>query len=220
LRWEHPQHGMVSPAAFIPVAEESGLILPIGQWALHAACREAAAWAAAGLKARVSVNLSARQFWRGSVTELVRAALGETGLAASQLEIEITESVVARDLQQVTLTLEQLRRMGVSVAIDDFGTGYSSLAYLRSLPIQRLKIDKSFIHNIPADREATALVGEIVRLAHVLSLGVVAEGVETPEQARFLREAGCESMQGFLFARPLPPAEAAGLLHSGRRFLL
>jgi diguanylate cyclase (GGDEF)-like protein/PAS domain S-box-containing protein len=219
LRWLHPQRGLVSPASFIPIAEDSGLILPIGQWALNAACRQAAAWSAGGLgRMKVAVNLSARQFWRGGVTELVRTALGESGLPAAQLELEITESVLARDLQQVMLSLEQLRRLGVTVAIDDFGTGYSSLAYLRSLPIQKLKIDKSFIHGIPGDGEATALVGEIVRLAHVLALEVVAEGVETAEQAQFLREAGCESMQGFLVARPMPGDECAPLLRSKRRF--
>ena len=219
LRWQHPQRGMVSPAAFVPVAEESGLIVPIGQWALVQACRQAAEWSAAGLgEVKVAVNLSARQFWRGSVTESVRAALGESGLPPSRLELEITESVVMRDLQQVMLSLEQLRRMGVRVAIDDFGVGYSSLAYLRTMPISKLKIDKSFIHSIPGDPEATALVLEIVRLAHALSLEVVAEGVETPEQARTLREAGCEAMQGYLFARPLPPAECAALLRSGRRY--
>jgi diguanylate cyclase (GGDEF)-like protein/PAS domain S-box-containing protein len=221
LRWVHPAKGMVSPASFIPVAEDSGLIVPIGEWALGEACRQAQSWSAAGLgRLKVAVNLSARQFWRSSVTEAVRRALGESGLPAEQLEVEITESVVARDLEQVMLTLEQLRRMGVTVAIDDFGTGYSSLAYLRALPIQKLKIDKSFIQNIPADAEASALAAEIVRLAHALSLQVVAEGVETAEQAAFLRAAGCEAMQGFLFARPAPGDECAALLRSGRRFTL
>ena len=221
MRWERPGGGLVSPAAFIPVAEESGLIVPMGKWALGAACREAASWQATGLGARrVAVNLSARQFWQGGVTDLVRAALEESGLAPEQLELEITESVLARDLRQVMLSLEQLRRMGVTVAIDDFGTGYSSLAYLRSLPIGKVKIDKSFIEDIPADTQAAALVAEIVRLAHVLSLEVVAEGVETAEQARFLRAAGCEAMQGYLFSRPLPAAECAPLLRSGRRLSL
>ena len=220
LRWEHPQRGLVSPASFIPVAEESGLIVPIGQWALREACRQASAWAAAGLGSlKIAVNLSARQFWQGSVTEAVRVALAESGLPAAQLEVEITESVVARDLQQVLNALTQLRRMGVSVAIDDFGTGYSSLAYLRSLPIQKLKIDRSFIQGIPADPEASALVAEIVRLAHVLSLDVVAEGVETQPQAAFLRDAACESMQGFVFSRPLPGADCAALLRARRRFV-
>ena len=160
LRWERPGRGLVSPAQFIPVAEESGLIVPIGEWALRSACREAAAWAAAGLgRIQVAVNLSARQFRQGSVVETVRAALADSGLPASCLELEITESVVARDLDQVVKALEQVRRMGVSVAIDDFGTGYSSLAYLRTLPIQKLKIDRSFIQGIPDDREASALVG-------------------------------------------------------------
>lgn len=220
LRWEHPQRGLVSPASFIALAEESGLIVPIGQWALREACREAAGWQAAGLgPLRVAVNLSARQFWQGSVTEAVRAALADSGLAPAQLELEITESVVARDLKQVVLSLEQLRRMGITVAIDDFGTGYSSLAYLRSLPIGKLKIDRSFIQGIPIDREAAALVAEIVRLAHVLSLEVVAEGVETEAQAAFLRDAGCEAMQGFVFSRPLPAAECAPLVRS-RRFVI
>jgi diguanylate cyclase (GGDEF)-like protein/PAS domain S-box-containing protein len=221
LRWQHPVRGMIPPAEFIPVAEDSGLIVPIGQWALREACREAAEWAAAGLGSmKVSVNLSARQFWRGGVTEAVRAALSESSLAPGQLELEITESVVAKDLKQVMLTLEHLRRMGVTVAIDDFGTGYSSLAYLRSLPIQKLKIDRSFIVDTPDDAGASALVAEIVRLAHVLSLEVVAEGVETDRQAAFLRDAGCEAMQGFLFSRALPAAECAGLLRSRRRLPL
>ena len=221
LRWERPGRGLVSPAQFIPVAEESGLIVPIGEWALRAACREAAGWGAAGLgRIKVAVNLSARQFRQGSVVETVRAALADSGLPPACLELEITESVVARDLDQVVKALEQVRRMGVSVAIDDFGTGYSSLAYLRTLPIQKLKIDRSFIKGIGEDREAAALVGEIVRLAHVLSLEVVAEGVETPAQAAFLREAGCEKMQGYLFSRPVPPAEFAALVRSGGRLTL
>jgi len=218
LRWARPGRGLVPPAHFVPAAEESGLIVPIGEWALRAACREAAGWAAAGLgPIRAAVNLSARQFWQGSVVEAVRAALDASGLPPSCLEVEITESVVARDIDKVVNALEQLRRMGVSTAIDDFGTGYSSLAYLRSLPLRKLKIDRYFIHGIPGDREAAALVAEIIRLAHVLSLEVVAEGVETEAQAAFLREAGCESMQGFLFARPMPPAEFAELVRSGRR---
>jgi diguanylate cyclase (GGDEF)-like protein/PAS domain S-box-containing protein len=221
MRWERPGRGLVSPAQFIPLAEESGLIVPIGEWALRSACREAAGWAAAGLgRIQVAVNLSARQFRQGSVVETVRAALAESGLPAACLELEITESVVARDLDQVVKALEQLRRMGVSVAIDDFGTGYSSLSYLRTLPIQKVKIDRSFIKGIPEDREAAALVGEIIRLAHVLSLEVVAEGVETAPQAAFLRDAGCEKMQGFLFSRPVPSAEFAALVRSGSRLVL
>ncbi len=221
MRWERPGRGLVSPAQFIPLAEESGLIVPIGEWALRSACREAAGWAAAGLgRIQVAVNLSARQFRQGAVVETVRAALAESGLPAACLELEITESVVARDLDQVVKALEQLRRMGVSVAIDDFGTGYSSLSYLRTLPIQKLKIDRSFIKGIPEDREAAALVGEIIRLAHVLSLEVVAEGVETAPQAAFLRDAGCEKMQGFLFSRPVPSAEFAALVRSGSRLVL
>ena len=221
MRWERPGRGLVSPAQFIPLAEESGLIVPIGEWALRSACREAAGWAAAGLgRIQVAVNLSARQFRQGAVVETVRAALAESGLPAGCLELEITESVLARDLDQVVKALEQVRRMGVSVAIDDFGTGYSSLSYLRTLPIQKLKIDRSFIKGIPEDREAAALVGEIIRLAHVLSLEVVAEGVETAPQAAFLRDAGCEKMQGFLFSRPVPSAEFAALVRSGSRLVL
>jgi diguanylate cyclase (GGDEF)-like protein/PAS domain S-box-containing protein len=218
MRWERPGRGLVSPAQFIPVAEDSGLIVPMGEWALRSACQEAAGWAAAGLgRIKIAVNLSARQFWQGSVVETVRAALAESALPADCLELEITESVVARDLEKVVKALEQLRRMGVHTTIDDFGIGYSSLAYLRTLPIQKLKIDRSFIQGIPEDREAGALVAEIVRLAHVLSLEVVAEGVETDAQAAFLHGAACEGMQGFLFSRQLPPAEFAALLRSGRR---
>jgi diguanylate cyclase (GGDEF)-like protein/PAS domain S-box-containing protein len=218
LRWQRPGRGLVSPADFIPVAEESGLIVPIGDWVLRAACKEAAAWTQSGLgPMKVAVNLSSRQFWRGSVTDAVRAALDESGLPATQLEVEITESVLARDLDQVMRTLEQLRRMGVCVTIDDFGTGYSSLSYLRSLPIQKLKIDKSFVHGIPGDRQATALVGEIIRLAHVLSLEVVAEGVESAAQGRFLRDAGCEAMQGYFFSRPMPAVDCAAMLRAGRK---
>ena len=219
LRWERPAKGLVSPAQFIPVAEDSGLIVPIGDWALRSACREAAAWADAGLgRIKVAVNLSARQFWQNSVVESVGAALAESALPAECLELEITESVVARDLDQVTKSLEQLRSMGVSIAIDDFGTGYSSLSYLRSLPIQKVKIDRSFIQGIAGDTEGAALVRAIIDLAHVLSLEVVAEGVETHGQAAFLRQAGCEAMQGYLFSRPVPPADFAALLRSGRRF--
>jgi diguanylate cyclase (GGDEF)-like protein/PAS domain S-box-containing protein len=221
LRWQRPGRGLVSPADFIPVAEESGLIVPIGDWVLRAACKEAAAWTQSGLgPMKVAVNLSSRQFWRGSVTDAVRAALDESGLPATQLEVEITESVLARDLDQVMRTLEQLRRMGVCVTIDDFGTGYSSLSYLRSLPIQKLKIDKSFVHGIPGDRQATALVAEIIRLAHVLSLEVVAEGVESAAQGRFLRDAGCEAMQGYYFSRPMPAADCAAMLRAGRKLAL
>jgi EAL domain-containing protein (putative c-di-GMP-specific phosphodiesterase class I) len=203
------------------VAEESGLIVPIGEWALREACREAAGWAAAGLgRVKVAVNLSARQFGQGTVVEQVRHALAASGLPPECLELEITESAVARDIDKVVKALEQLRRMGVDTAIDDFGTGYSSLAYLRTLPIQKLKIDRYFIQGIPADREAAALVAEIIRLAHVLALEVVAEGVETDAQAAFLRDAGCERMQGFLFSRPVPPAEFAALLRAARRLEL
>ena len=221
MRWSHPERGMVSPAQFIPVAEDSGLILPMGKMALQVACAQAAHWSAEGHGAmRVAVNLSARQFWRGSVAEVVREALVQSGLPADRLELEITESVVARDLQQVMRTLRELRAMGVSVAIDDFGTGYSSLAYLRSLPINKVKIDRSFIHEIPVDAQAAALVAEIIRLAHVLSLEVVAEGVETAEQARFLRDAGCEAMQGFYFSRPLSQADSSALLSTRRRLVI
>lgn len=221
MRWRREGQGLVSPARFIPVAEESGLIVPLGEWALVEACRQAAAWRRAGLgRFRVSVNLSARQFWQDRVTSAVRAALDRTGADPTCLEVEITEGVVLRDVDQVTRSLGQLRDLGVTVAIDDFGTGYSSLAYLRALPIDKLKIDKSFLRGTPEDPDACALVAEIIQLAHVLKLEVVAEGVEQEGQAAFLRGAGCEHIQGFLFSPALPEEECERLLRDPRRLVV
>ena len=220
MRWTRPGQGPVSPARFIPVAEESGLIVPLGKWALVEACRQAAAWRRDGRgHFRIAVNLSARQFWQDRVASAVRAALERTGADPTCLEVEITESVVLRDVDQVTRSLRQLRDLGVTVAIDDFGTGYSSLAYLRSLPIDKVKIDKAFLRGTPEDPDARAFVAEIIRLAHVLQLEVVAEGVEHAGQAAFLREAGCERIQGFLFSPALPEEECEVLLRERRHLV-
>ncbi len=217
MRWTRPGKGAVSPAHFIPIAEESGLIVQMGDWALNTACRQATAWRDAGLgRYRVAVNLSARQFWQGRVVGSVAQALAASGGDPALLEVEITEGVVLRDVNEVMRSLGQLREMGVTVAIDDFGTGYSSLAYLRSLPIDKLKVDKAFLKGTPEDPDACAFVAEIIQLAHVLKLLVVAEGVEQEGQSVFLRHAGCERIQGFLFSPALDAASCEALLREDR----
>jgi len=213
LRWESPEAGLVSPAEFMPLAEKSGLIVPIGAWVLRGACRQMKAWLAAGLAGvRIAVNLSARQFRDPELAATVAAALAESGLAAEALELEITESSVMSNPPAAAATLRELRRMGVHVTVDDFGTGHSSLAYLRRFPIGSLKIDRSFLQNVPGDADAEAIVVAILGLARSLKLEVVAEGVETAAQAAFLRSHGCDTLQGFLLCRPGLPEEIAGLL--------
>jgi diguanylate cyclase (GGDEF)-like protein/PAS domain S-box-containing protein len=213
MRWTRPGKGPVSPARFIPVAEESGLIVPMGEWALRTACRQALEWRDAGLgRYRIAVNMSARQFWQGRVSETVAAALAASGAEPGMLEIEITEGVVLRDVDEVIRSIARLREQGVSVAIDDFGTGYSSLAYLRTLPIDKLKVDKAFLKGTPEDPDACAFAAGIVQLAHVLKLVVVAEGVEQPGQAAFLRQVGCERIQGYLFSPALDAISCGALL--------
>jgi len=209
LRWEHPKLGMVPLAKFIPLAEESGLIVPIGTWVLREACRQNAAWQQVGHPPlRVAVNVSALQFARADFVDTVSRTLADSGLEPRWLELELTESVIMRDVEQVRLRLAQLRALGVHIAIDDFGTGYSSLAYLQQLPIDSLKIDRSFIRDL-TQPAATAgpgqtLVRTIVAMAHGLGMQVVAEGVETKGQLEFLQTVGCERGQGFLVARPMP----------------
>jgi diguanylate cyclase (GGDEF)-like protein len=226
VRWEHPSAGTLSPAEFIPVAEETGLIVPLGARVLREACRQAAAWRAlpegAGLE--VSVNLSARQLADADLVATVTAALGDSGLPAGALWLEITESTVMADGATAGRTLAELRALGVRLAIDDFGTGYSSLDHLRRFPIEQLKIDRSFIAGLGGDPEDEAIVGLIIGLAGTLRLGVVAEGVETAEQLAILRRLGCDAVQGFHVGRPLPPDLAfaalgagAGAIVTGRR---
>ena len=201
LRWEHPELGLLQPGSFIALAEESGLILPIGEWALREACRQNKAWSDAGFEPLVvAVNLSPRQFQQQRIEDVTASILRSTGLDPQQLELEVTESLAMHEPAHVTATLSDLRAMGVKCSIDDFGTGYSGLSQLTQLPIDKLKIDKSFVATIDSDREAP-IVMAVVALAHGLGLEVVAEGVETDAQLERLQELGCDEMQGFLFSR-------------------
>jgi diguanylate cyclase (GGDEF)-like protein len=212
VRWRHPEKGLIPPAEFIPAAEETGLILPIGTWVLREACRQNKAWHDRGLtQLRVAVNISALQFQR-NLLDTVGKALQASGLEPRYLELEITESVVMQNAAEAVLTLEQLSRMGVHISIDDFGTGYSSLSYLKRFPLQTLKIDRSFIREITQDPDDAAIVSAIIALAHNLRLKVVAEGVETEQQLAFLRLLGGDEYQGFYRTKPLPAGEFERLL--------
>lgn len=218
LRWHNPELGPVSPADFIPLAEETGLIIPIGAWVLKTACTQAKTWQTQGLKPlRVAVNLSVRQFMQPDLVDLVRQSLVETGLTASYLELELTESLLMQDVEQAIETMDTLKAMGVRLAIDDFGTGYSSLSYLRRFPLDQLKIDGSFVQDITSDPNNAAIALAVVSMAHSLKLRVVAEGVETYSQQAFLRSKLCDEIQGFYISRPLPPEELATLLQKPRR---
>ncbi|MBU5613458.1 GGDEF/EAL domain-containing response regulator [Geomonas azotofigens] len=218
LRWQHPAHGLVTPDRFIPVAEETGMIVAIGELALKAACRQLASWLEAGLPPlRVSVNLSARQFRQNNLPALLLEILRETGIAANLLELEITESSAMDNPAEAILHLRGLREMGVELAIDDFGTGYSSLSYLKLFPVHRLKIDRSFVQDIDTDTDDAEIAAATIALAHTLGKEVVAEGVETEAQCRFLLGQRCDIVQGYYFSRPLPPEEIVPYLkHSPR----
>jgi diguanylate cyclase (GGDEF)-like protein/PAS domain S-box-containing protein len=209
LRWHHPTLGGVSPDRFIPVAEETGIIVELGRFVLETACNDVANWPE---HVRLAVNVSPVQFEIGDVLKDVRAALTQSGLAAGRLDLEITEGMFVAKGHPVTLGLERLRLLGIGVALDDFGTGYSSLSYLGRLPIDKLKIDKSFVFNLPDDKEANAIVGTVLTLAQTLGKTVVAEGVETKAQADLLTRLGCDIGQGYLFGKPMPAAEMRDLL--------
>jgi diguanylate cyclase (GGDEF)-like protein/PAS domain S-box-containing protein len=213
LRWRHPQLGCIAPASFIGLAEEMGLITTIGDWVLHTACAQTRVWQLAGHgPLRLAVNLSARQFKQRNLLHAVAQALAETGLDAGHLELELTESMVMHDVEQATAIMSNLKALGVQLSIDDFGTGYSSLAYLRHFPIDVLKIDKTFVSDITNSDDDAAIVRAIISLAHSLRLKVIAEGVETAQQLAFLRQHGCDQMQGYLFSRPLSAAAFEDLL--------
>jgi diguanylate cyclase (GGDEF)-like protein len=215
IRWMHPTRGIVSPAEFIPLAEECGLIGAIGGWVIREACRQTRAWQIDGVPTlRVSVNLSASQFRDSGLVESIRQALDDAGLQARYLEVELTESAVMSDPEKSIAVLEQLSAMGVLVSVDDFGTGYSSMSYLRRFPIDKLKIDRVFINEIVSRPEDASIVRAIVSLAHSLRLKVVAEGVETPAQLDFLKTAGCDEYQGFHFSCPLPAADFERLIRA------
>jgi diguanylate cyclase (GGDEF)-like protein/PAS domain S-box-containing protein len=221
LRWQHPLRGLVSPMEFIPLAEETGLILPIGEWVLRTACTQNRAWQMAGAPAvAMAVNLSARQFEGQDMVALTARVLRETGLDPCYLELELTESVAMGSADTFVGITEALKELGVTLSIDDFGTGYSSLSYLKRFAISRLKIDQSFVRDIVQDPDSTAIAVAVIALAHSLGLTVIAEGVETEAQLNFLRTRGCDEMQGYYFSKPLPAAEFEQLLREGRRLAL
>jgi predicted signal transduction protein with EAL and GGDEF domain len=209
LRWQHPQRGLVSPLDFVPLAEETGLIVPIGRWVLQEACREAARWPA---HTRVAVNVSAAQFRGSGLLQDVADALRASGLDAGRLEVEITESVMIDDTRHALETLRELRRLGVRIAMDDFGTGYSSLSYLRSFPFDRIKIDRSFVRDMEKNADALSIVRAVSGLGRNLGMATTVEGVETEGQLQAVRREGCAEAQGYLFSKPLPADQVPALL--------
>ncbi len=204
LRWKHPQRGLILPAGFIEIAEETGLIVPIGEWVLRTACAQTKAWQDAGYPGlRLAVNISARQFQQAGLPQVIRRVLDETGLVAEHLGLEITESTAMQDIEQSVKVLDELASMGLTISIDDFGTGYSSFEYLKRFPLHTLKIDRSFIKDIPGDSNDVAITTAIIAMAHSLNLNVIAEGIETEEQLGYLRSQQCDEGQGYLFSWPL-----------------
>lgn len=208
IRWEHPELGLISPAKFIPLAEETGLIMPIGEWALHEACRINKEWQNQGYDPiTIAVNISPKQFRHQDVTQIVANAIKENQLEAKYLKIEITESAVMENVENAIKKLKSIHDMGVQISIDDFGTGYTSISYLRQYPVSVLKIDQTFIKGIPQNQNDVAITSAVISLGHNLGLEVIAEGVETAEQMQFLVEHGCDSIQGYFFGRPVPASK-------------
>jgi diguanylate cyclase (GGDEF)-like protein len=213
VRWQHPERGIISPAEFIPLAEETGLVIPIGEWVMRTACAQNKAWQEAGHPSfKVAVNLSSRQFDQQSLVQTVDRVLSDSRLDPEYLELELTETIVMKHAEATIAALEALGKMGVALTIDDFGTGYSSLSYLKRFPINRLKIDRSFVRECTLNTKDAAIISSIIALAHGMNLQVIAEGVETEEQSKFLREQGSDGGQGYLYSHPLPPAELEKLV--------
>jgi EAL domain-containing protein (putative c-di-GMP-specific phosphodiesterase class I) len=215
VRWNHPQQGMIPPASFIAMAEERGLIIPLGEWVLRRACQDGRRWP----HLRMAVNVSAIQFRHRDFVASVMRALTETGFEPSNLELELTEGVIVEDADAAEAAMMELRALGVNLALDDFGTGYSSLIYLRRFAFDKIKIDRSFLESMEATGESAILVHSIVHLGRALGLTVTAEGVETPEQHRFLQALGCHQLQGYLFSKPVPREEIDRLLGFNAREL-
>jgi EAL domain-containing protein (putative c-di-GMP-specific phosphodiesterase class I) len=210
LRWQRADGDVVSPGEFIPLAEETGLIVPLGEWALRTACAQNKAWQNDGLPPlRVSVNLSARQFQQTGLPDVIGGVLAETGLAPHYLELELTESVLMQNTEVTVSSLSKLNAMGIRISVDDFGTGYSSLSYLKRFPIDMLKIDQSFVRDITVDADDAAITTAIIAMAHSLGIQVIAEGVETEAQLQFLRMRGSEIVQGYYFGRPVTAGQFA-----------
>ena len=218
VRWNHPRIGLIHPGEFIPLAEDTGLVIPLGDQVMRQACRDAKAWQEAGLPPlRISINISARQFRQENLADHVREVLADTGLEAAYLEFELTESMVMHDIDTTLGTLRELKQLGVSLALDDFGTGYSSLSYLKRFPIDTLKIDRSFVNDIPDDEDDSAIAHAVIAMAHSLGLRVVAEGVENKAQLTTLQGYACDDFQGFYFSRPVPAEEFVLLLRNGKQ---
>ena len=209
IRWKHPEKGLISPAEFIPVAEETGQIIAIGEWVLRTVCKKIASWRTQGLPQHfpVAVNLSIRQLLQPDFTQLVTSLLQEYSIQPGELELEMTESIMLNDVQNALAFLTTMRDLGVRLSIDDFGTGYSSLSYLKKMPVHKLKIDQSFVRDIQTDQNDEAIVRSIINLAHQFNFNVIAEGIETSEQLDYLQTLGCDEMQGYFYARPLPEDE-------------
>ena len=220
LRWNHPERGLVPPNEFIPLLEENNLIIPVGEWVLRTACAQCRAWQEAGFPPlRMAVNLSARQFRQDNLVEMIDSILRETGISPKLLELELTEGLLMENTSKTSMILGHLKRRGVLVAIDDFGTGYSSLSYLKRFPIDRLKIDRSFVRDIITDSNDAAIAVAVISLGRSLGLSVIAEGVESGDQLEFLGVQKCDEYQGFHFSRPVPPEEIVSLLRHEKSFL-
>jgi EAL domain-containing protein (putative c-di-GMP-specific phosphodiesterase class I) len=218
LRWQHPQHGMVPPSEFIPLAEESGLIIPIGQWVLHQACEQLHSWEASGhaQDIQLAVNISALHFRQPDFVNEIRELIEQIGVNPKMLKLELTESVVVDNVADTVEKMQALRKLGVEFAMDDFGTGYSSLSYLKQLPLTQVKIDQSFVRDIAIDPSDAAIVQTIIGMSNTLALKVIAEGVETEVQFDLLKQYGCRHFQGYLFSRPVPLVGLEKILQANR----